>query len=347
MITLPAPSRSTDRRAVAAAVREDQRARIDVVTAGAFLDRHLLPHLDPPVRAGSWSSRLVQLDGTGAATLEISAQGRPVAFAKLFPDATGAAVFEQLLELRRRGLGAGSPFQVVRPLAFVAEQGLLLAEVAPGACVADAIATDDDALVAGSARAGSWLAALHGAPVRTGRVQPLLVTAEPVPLARRLAKAVARHPQSLPAVLPLLDVVEGLAQEAVEGRVVQCHGQYRPVHVFVDGPPADATTTVIDVDRSAPGDPARDVAEFLHRLRSAAHGPTGWVAAVEDAERAFLSAYRAGTGADAEEHLANLRLHRARHLVHSYHHELKSRAPDEDRMAFCRAELDALMSEEA
>jgi aminoglycoside phosphotransferase (APT) family kinase protein len=148
----------------------------------------------------------------------------------------------------------------------------------------------------------------------------------------------------------MLDVLDALARDAVEGRAVQCHGQYRPIHVFVDGdgPSAAARAervTVIDLDRSAPGDPARDVAEFLHRLRTSAYSTTGSVAAAEEPGRAFLDAYREAAG--GEEGLANLRLHRARFLVHSYNSQLKSHDPDAGRRDFCLAELDALLAEPA
>jgi Phosphotransferase enzyme family len=339
-------SRATDRRATAAAVRADQRARIDVVTDPAFLDVHLRPRLAPPVPAGPWGHRVVQLDGTGAATLEVSLAGRPVAFAKLFPDGSGAAVTRTLQVLRENGFGEGSTHQVVEPLAHVPEVGLLLAAVAPGTCVSDAVGVDPAALLTGCAHAGSWLAQLHSSPVRLGRPLPLLVTTELIPLAHRLAKAATRRPDDLGTPLRLLEVLDALTRDAVEGRSVQCHGQYRPIHVFVDraGSPAEAPArvTVIDLDRSAPGDPARDVAEFLHRLRTTTYSTTGSVAAAEEPSRAFLDAYRAEV--DDEDDLANLRLHRARYLVHSYNSQLKSHDPDEGRRDFCLAELDALLA---
>jgi hypothetical protein len=284
---------------------------------------------------------VVQLDGTGAATLEVTLAGRPAAFAKLFPDGSGAAVTAKLEALREHGFGPGSVHQAVEPLAFVPDVGLLLAAVAPGACVADAIGVDDAALAAGCAHAGRWIAQLHRSPLRLGRPLPLLLTAELIPLAHRLAKAAARHPDRLGPSLRMLEVLDALSRDAVEGRSVQCHGQYRPIHVFV----TPETTTVIDLDRSAPGDPARDVAEFLHRLRTSAYSTTGSVAAAEEPGRAFLDAYREAAG--GEEGLANLRLHRARFLVHSYNSQLKSHDPDAGRRDFCLAELDALLAEPA
>lgn len=352
MSPLTTSARTSARRAAADAVRADQRARIARVTDPRFLDASLRPRLPLPLRDlapdGPWESRVVQLDGTGAATLEVSLGGRAVAFAKLFPDGSGSAVTRTLAALRQHGFGEGAEHQAVEPLAFVPEHDLLLAAVAPGTCVADAIGTDPDALVAGCACAGRWLARLHTSPLRLGRAQPLLVTAEFAPVAHRLAKAAARCPEELGTALDLLDVLDELARDAVEGRWVQCHGQYRPVHVFVDttgrSGTAPPTVTVIDLDRSSPGDPARDVAEFLHRLRTTTHSATGSVEGAEEPSRAFLEAYRSGVPDRGEAHLANLRLHQARYLVHSYNQQLKSRSPDAARKEFCIAELDTVLA---
>ena len=98
---------------------------------------------------------------------------------------------------------------------------------------------------------------------------------------------------------------------------------------------------VPQADRGALPGCNHDVAEFLHRLRTSAYSTTGSAAAAEEPGRAFLDAYREVAG--GEEDLANLRLHRARYLVHSYNSQLKSHEPDTGRAEFCLAELEALL----
>jgi aminoglycoside phosphotransferase (APT) family kinase protein len=98
---------------------------------------------------------------------------------------------------------------------------------------------------------------------------------------------------------------------------------------------------VIDLDRSRPGDPARDVAEFLHRLRMTTFWDTGSVKGAEAATDAFLAAYRAATDV---RHLTNLRFHSARYVFHSFNHKVKSAAEDGRALApiveFYRSEFD-------
>jgi aminoglycoside phosphotransferase (APT) family kinase protein len=84
-------------------------------------------------------------------------------------------------------------------------------------------------------------------------------------LSDRLAKAAAAHPEELRHLLDLLGKMEEVADRRRPVEPVQGHGQFRPIHVFLGA----GGVTVIDLDRSGPGDPARDVAEFIHRLRSA------------------------------------------------------------------------------
>ena len=52
---------------------------------------------------------------------------------------------------------------------------------------------------------------------------------------------------------------------------VQTHGSYNPSHIFI----APGVTTAIDLDRSRVSDPAKDIAEFISALGSAAFG-LGW-----------------------------------------------------------------------
>lgn len=306
-------------------VMEEQVDRAERVRTPEFLERYVRPHLGAGVPAGgTWTTTVIQLDGTGAATVQVELDGGAPVFAKLFPFEDGPAVHTKLQALRLAGLGAGSPFQAVEPLAWHGEEKVLLCRGAPGKPLSDLIAADgaDGAeLAAGCARAGAWLAHLHGADLRVGPPQSLLVTGELTSLAKRLAKVAAEKPAYLDTGLAMLDRLDGLTHSTADGILAQSHGQYRPIHVFL----AEDTVTVIDLDRSAPADPSRDVAEFLHRLRVGVYETTGDVGRADRPSAAFLDAYRAASRGDR---LQNLRFHWARYILHSLNRGVKTGEAD-------------------
>src|SRR5215216_983598 len=76
-------------------------------------------------------------------------------------------------------------------------------------------------------------------------------------------KVMTRSPGHLGTADGMIREMERMAEETVDGILVQGHGQYRPIHVFMGG----SSVTVIDMDRSRPYDPAYDVVEFLVRMR--------------------------------------------------------------------------------
>ncbi|TLM72218.1 phosphotransferase family protein [Pseudarthrobacter sp. NamB4] len=300
-------------------IKEQQVNRADRVCAPEFLNRYVRPHLNPAVASapdgGQWTTQVIQLDGSGAATVKIQLDGGPPVFAKLFPFEDGPAVHAKLQALRNAGLGAGSPFQAVEPLAWYGDEKVLLCQGAPGRALSEMF--DDGAeLTEGCARAGSWLAHLHGVDLRIGAQHSLLVTGELTSLAKRLAKVVADHPGYTEVALGMLERLDDLTHDTVDGILAQSHGQYRPIHVFLTGD----TVTVIDLDRSAPADPSRDVAEFLHRLRQGVYSTTGDISRADQPCSAFLAAYREVAGF---ERLRNLQFHWARYLFHSLNREVK------------------------
>lgn len=330
------PSKTATRK-----VKAELSRRADLVTQPEFLDSQIRPFLDDPSQsAGAWQSRLIQLDGTGACTVEIVLGGEQRVFAKLFPDDSGKRIYEQMLMLRAAGFGDGERYQVVDPLAFVDEYRMMLTRPAAGRAVADHIASDQKALIRGCEESGAWLAKLHEASSRYGTPQPLLESGELLPLTRRLAKMLCRRPRYLDLALDMIEKLEELAAKSVEGHFVQCHGQYRPIHVFV----SEETATVIDLDRSHPCDPARDIAEFLHRTRMTTFWRLDTVEPADDPTDAFLAAYRSGIS--DKKHLNNLRFHWARYVFHSLNNKLKGKADSEDELDrvadFYRAEFDRI-----
>lgn len=290
-----------------------------------------------------WGVRVIQLDSTGAATVEVRRSGGRAVFAKFFPPGTeGRAIHDKLVRLRDEGgFGAGAPYQVVEPLAWMGELDLLVCAEALGPSVADVLGGDDPAARLAAVReAATWLGRLHSTPLRIGKPHSMLVSTEILSLTRRLAKVAADQPERVPPALRMITQLEALALDTVDGLAVQSHGQYRPIHVFLGG----GATTVIDLDRSRPSDPARDTAEFLHRLRRQLTGDGRSSEEVEAATDAFLDAYRAAVP-DAAAWLANLRFHWARFVFHSMNRKLKKGdSPEDDRaVETYRADFAALV----
>lgn len=292
--------------------------RVATISQPRFLDAWVRPCLGAEAgEPGRWEARIVQLDGTGAATVELRADGGPRLFAKLYPDESGLAIFQKLLDLRAAGLGCGERYQAVEPLAFFPEYGMLVTRAAEGVAVSEHIGGDEEALLRGVREAALWLARLHTLPVRFGSPQSLLSSGELLSLARRLVKVVVQRPGHKKLALEMIRALEEVAETTREGLLVQSHGQYRPIHVFV----SDERVTVIDLDRSRPCDPARDVAEFVHRLRMGMFWHGGAISRADRPTALFLQTYQEAVGEPS--HLANLRFHWARYIFHSLNNKLK------------------------
>lgn len=299
-------------------IKQELSRRVDMVTQPRCLESQIRPYLKPEAGVnGGWKTRVVQLDGTGAATIEITYGSQPKVFAKLYPDESGPLIYEKLQTLRANGFGSSERYQTVEPLGFIPEYGMLLAKAAEGLPVSAHIGVNQEAVLAGAREAAIWLAKLHKTPLRIGTPRALLDSGELLPLARRLAKTLCRRPQFLGQALEMIQALEDVAGDTVEGLLVQSHGQYRPIHVFI----ADASVTVIDLDRSRPCDPTRDAAEFLHRLRMTTFWHMGSVEPANAPTEAFLAAYSAEIGDST--YLANLRFHWARYIFHSFNHKMK------------------------
>lgn len=304
-------------------VKEQQADRAERICTTEFLDRYVRPHLAAADAAGrgTWRTKVIQLDGSGAATVQVELDDSPPVFAKLFPYEDGPAVHAKLQALRGAGLGTGSAFQAVEPLAWYGEEKVLLCQGAPGRAMSDLLGGNSEDLARASARAGSWLAHLHGTDLRVGAPESLLVTGELTSLAKRLAKVAADQPDYVDTALGMLEQLDGLTRDTADGILAQSHGQYRPLHVFL----TEDIVTVIDLDRSAPADPARDAAEFLHRLRVGVYYATGDITRADQPSAAFLDAYREATRGDL---LRNLRFHWARFILHSVNRSIKSGTAD-------------------
>jgi hypothetical protein len=299
-------------------VKSEQLARTDVICSEPWLERFARPHLDPVHPADrDWQTKVIQLDGSGAATVQISLGASPPVYAKVFPFDDGPDVFGKLQMFRVAGFGDGRRYQSVEPLAWEPELKTMLCRAAPGRAVSELVGGATAPLAEATTEAGRWLATFHSAQFRVGPAQSLLVTGELTSLAKRLAKTTAERPDYLPLALEMLAALDRLTYTTADGLLAQSHGQYRPIHVFI----APDVVTVIDLDRSAPADPARDVAEFLHHLRNSTYIATGDLHRADEPCSAFLAGYRQVAG---ETPLTNLPFHWARYLFHSLSRQVKS-----------------------
>jgi aminoglycoside phosphotransferase (APT) family kinase protein len=118
-------------------------------------------------------------------------------------------------------------------------------------------------------------------------------------LARKLVRTAASCPELEQTIVKVVSELERRGEaymSAGSQPLVQTHGRYHCGHVFV----TPGAVTVIDVDRSAPADPAKDVAEFLCRFRIGASKKAIKRRLVDDlgavGPRIFVEEYeRAGT----------------------------------------------------
>jgi hypothetical protein len=333
-------------------VKAELGRRVEVATTEEFLEQRIRPFFTPAFDRqrsgpadGTLRTRVVQLDSTGAATVEVRPDGDAAVFAKFFPPGTeGRAIYAKLLSLREAGLGEGSDYQVVEPLGYLPELDLLICREAAGPSVADVLAGDDEAAsLEAIRRAARALGRLHSVPVRIGTPHSLLVSTEILSLTRRLAKVVLDRPDHEPVAQVMITQLEQLALNTVDGLAVQSHGQYRPIHVFL-GEGGNGVTTIIDLDRSRPSDPARDTAEFLHRLRRNLTGSGRTEEFTELATTTFMETY-VDTVPDPRAWTANLRFHWARYVFHSMNRKLKKGSDEADARAVevYKADFNALM----
>lgn len=237
-----------------------------------------------------------------------------------------------LRALWQGGFGSGSLHRVAEPLAFFPERGVLILRAAPGDSVSALRARGWADWERGLRGAAAWLARLHASPLPFG---PAEETAAGVfRMARRVAKAAARRPELEAQLVGLIEELAGRGSGG-SGRRVPTHGRYHSGHVFL----APGSVTVIDPDRAALADPAKDVGEFLHRLRKEAMEAGLDEGTAERATRAFLSEYAAHAPAPLDGLLYHWSYSVLSTLLHAIRKDRSDRDGWERRLAFYRAEF--------
>jgi hypothetical protein len=300
------------------AARDELARKLDVISRPDFIRDYVYGSLGR--RAGSSAIEntrlnLVQNDGTGAATLQYELEDKSHVYAKVYVDDSGAHSYKVLQALWQDGFGPASRYQVSQPLAFLPDPNVMLVRGADGPTVA--MADDDEGLAAGSREAARWLVRMHNSSARIGDTKyPLEVYHK---LMHRLSKAGAEHPDLVNDLIDQCDRFEALANR-LKFRFVQSHGQFRHIHVFLSD-----VVTVIDLDRSRPADPAKDIAEFVHRMRTKRFKATKGQSRAEEATRVFLEEYRA----QLPENMVNLSFYWGYHCLVSLWKYMKSAKPSD------------------
>jgi aminoglycoside phosphotransferase (APT) family kinase protein len=270
--------------------REELGKWVLVTSESDFITNYVTPRLaERPPDPLACEMTIAQDTGTGRLTLRYAFPHGETIFAKLYTDALGAHSYQLQRALWEAGFGEGRPYQVPEPLAFLPEHNLVLMRGVPGTplgCLLESAPLAE--LVDGVRCAARWLAALHRSTLRIGTPEADWDSLKLFRVNVRLIKAAAARPDGLDALLDLMNTLKTTIKALPERRItVQTHGRYHHDHVFL-GPDA---TAVIDLDRSRPTDPAKDVAEFLRVLRSACFKKGVDEARTETATRAFLHEY--------------------------------------------------------
>jgi aminoglycoside phosphotransferase (APT) family kinase protein len=217
--------------------------------------------------AAECKATLVQDVGTGRVTMRYQIDGATVVFAKRYIDGLGAHSYQVQRTFWDNGFGTDSRYRVPEPLAFLPEKNLFLMREGPGAPLTRLLGDGTGDWKAGVREAARWLAAFHRSAVRVGDPEPEWDSLKTFRLATRLVKAAAAQPSKRALLLDVMQLLKERLMDLPEGRpVVQTHGRFHHDHVFL----TSESVTVIDLDRSRPTDPAKDVAEFVRVLRLAA-----------------------------------------------------------------------------
>ena len=270
-------------------VKKEFEERLADISRYDFVKRYVygsLPELrETTIQPDEFQVLTIQNDGTGPATLEVRFRPPTRVFAKLYRDESGAHAYRVLRSLYDDGFGRNDRYEVCEPLSFDTAKNLLITRGAEGTSLDSYLSLDRNMAMKGVREAAKWLAKLHSSPIRVGKVDdPWYMFSK---LCSRISKVAVAHPQELHTVTPMLAKLEELEGGLVREEPVQTHGQFRPVHVFL----TDEKVTVVDLDRSRPSDPAKDLAEFIHRMRSEIFHRSYGMDYADRLTEAFLSEY--------------------------------------------------------
>jgi len=207
-------------------------------------------------------------------------------FAKLYTGEEGARVFHRATRAREWLAQHGQGVTSVEPLAYVAEDGVVLYPGLSGAPLSKHLRRPNHRVGQCLERAGAALHALHHLPQEAaGPLQLHDFEAEVSEIARASEHIQVLLPSVGAVIDALLDRARELHQWLPQEAPTFTHGDFKSDHVWVapDGP------TLIDFDSSHLADPALDVGKFLADLQlwHITHGQPG----LEQAQERFLVGY--------------------------------------------------------
>jgi len=228
-------------------------------------------------------------------------------FAKLYAGEDGARAFRVARHVADWLAEHGEGVTAVRPLAYVAEDGVVLYPRVLGAPLSDHLRRPSQGLAQCLERAGAALHTLHRLPQAiVGPLQRHDFAAE----VKKAAGASDHIPALLPSLGVAIDALLDRAQELHE-RLPQepptfTHGDFKSEHLWA----GSGRVTLIDFDTCRLADPAFDVGRFLAdmQLWHIIYDQPG----LEQVEETFLVGYAPGA---PQERLIRARLYEAVQLV--------------------------------
>jgi aminoglycoside phosphotransferase (APT) family kinase protein len=244
-------------------------------------------------------------------------------FAKLYIGEDGAHAFRVATKAADWLAEHGEGVNCVRPLAYLAEDGVVLYPRVPGAPLSDHTQRPCG-LARWLRRAGAALRTLHHLPVAlAGPLEPRDFGTEIRSIARASDHIPVLLPQVGSAIEALLDRARELHERLPQEAPTFTHGDLKSKHIWV----AAGGLTLIDFDNSHLADPALDVGKFLADWQFW-HAPCDQPG-LDEAYESFLFGYAPAT---PKERLIRARLYEAVELVkwtvlrvHPFEHDWASR----------------------
>jgi aminoglycoside phosphotransferase (APT) family kinase protein len=300
--------------------------------ASKFLDRGfvakqiipLVPEVSRESKQHNWLGSIVRAKGTGRITLRYDFSNNSTIYAKAYTDALGAHSYMALRSLWMDGFGKNAALRVPEPLGFIADENFLLMRRAEGNPLTQLLFEDTPRvlMIKTAARAAAqWLARLHASRMPFLQIEPACERIKLFKLSDMLAKAAAAYPSQASLLLQLLQEIRGLAPRQNSTILVPTHGQYTPANIFLQA----GRVSVIDLDRICLSDPAKDVAMFVHRVRSLLFKDADDTTTAELIVGEFLSEYRRR----APGNLLNLPYYRALYALKGFAKIAKDRGPND------------------
>jgi Phosphotransferase enzyme family len=239
-------------------------------------------------------------------------QAARMTFAKLYTGDNGVRAFQVATSVANWLAESGRGMSALRPLAYIAEDGVILYPQVVGTPLSQQLRQPSPAMARHLRVIGTALQALHQAPsALAGELKVNSFAAE--------IKAIARAAEHIHPLLPavgaqidaILEQARVLHEELPNEPLTFAHGDLKADHVWVT---ADGLT-LIDFDTCYLADPAIDLGKFLADLQwwYVADDQPGGAATCTQAQDEFLAGY--AEGGTPPERMLRARLYEALVLV--------------------------------